>query len=189
MSLLVRATELVGRPVVTLAGDDVAQIKDVVFDESTGAVGGFTLSGRGLLAGPLKTALPMAAVRAIGRDAVMIAEETALVERDDVATSATVRNRNVLGDRVVTESGTDLGTVVDVILQAGVSTEAVGYELQASPALHPEGRRVLIPLPDTVAVSGEALIVPSGAVEFVSHDLAGFGAAVARFRAHLEGDG
>jgi hypothetical protein len=44
---------------------------------------------------------------------------------------------------------------------------------------------VFIPLPDTVAVSGENLIVPAAATEFVSEDLAGFGAAVGAFRARL----
>jgi hypothetical protein len=39
-----------------------------------------------------------------------------------------------------------------------------------------------------IVESGEALIVPAGAVEFMSHDLAGFGAAVAAFRSHLKGD-
>jgi uncharacterized protein YrrD len=178
---------LVKRPVVTLAGEDVAQIKDVVYDASGGAVGGFTLNGRGLFSGPLKAALPIGSVIAIGPDAVMIADETALVERAEVADPGDVRERNVLGNRVITDTGTDLGTVVDVILQTGAVTDVVGYEIQASPALEAEGRKVLIPLPDALAVSGEALIVPGGAVEFVAHDLAGFGAAVAAFRSHLEG--
>jgi hypothetical protein len=36
-----------------------------------------------------------------------------------------------------------------------------------------------------VAVSGENLIVPASAAEFVSEDLSGFGAAVDEFRARL----
>ena len=43
MSLLVRARDLVKRPVVTLTGEDVAEIKDVVYDAGTGTVNGFTL--------------------------------------------------------------------------------------------------------------------------------------------------
>jgi sporulation protein YlmC with PRC-barrel domain len=64
VTLLVRATELVKRPVVTLAGEDVAQIKDVLYDAASGAVSGFTLNGRGIFAGPLKHALPMTGVTA-----------------------------------------------------------------------------------------------------------------------------
>jgi uncharacterized protein YrrD len=185
----VRARELVKRPVVTLTGEDVAEIKDVVYDASTGAVTGFTLNGRGLFAGPLKVALPLAAVTAIGRDGVMIADESVLVSRRDVADAADVRDRNVLGNRVITDTGTELGTVLDVILQVGLITDVVGYEVSAAPALNTDERTVFIPLPDALAVSGEALIVPGGAVEFVAHDLAGFGGAVAAFRKQHAGGG
>jgi len=47
MSVLVRARELIGRPVVTLDGNDIAQVKDLVFDKVSGQVAGFTLNGRG----------------------------------------------------------------------------------------------------------------------------------------------
>ncbi len=188
MSLLVRATDLTKRPVVTLDGEDVAQIKDIIYDAGGGGVGGFTLNGRGLLAGPLKTALATTAIIAIGPDAVMIANTDALTARADIAEKSDVKTRNVLGDRVLTDSGTDLGTVVDVILQVDTVTDVVGYEIQATPALEPEGRKVLIPLPDALAISGEAVIVPHSAIEFVSHDLSGFGASVTAFRAHLEGN-
>jgi hypothetical protein len=75
--------------------------------------------------------------------------------------------------------------VVDVVLHSGTSLEVMGYEVEASEALGTAGRHVFIPLPDTVAVSGENLIVPAAACEFVSEDLAGFGAAVGAFRARL----
>ena len=188
MTLLVRATELVKRPVVTLGGEDVAQIKDVLYDAASGAVSGFTLNGRGIFAGPLKQALPMAGVTAIGRDAVMINGTDVFTDRAEVADAGDVRDRNVLGNRVVTDTGTDLGTLVDVILQIGRETDVAGYEIEAGEALGGGGQRVLLPLPDALAVSGEALIVPAGATEFVAHDLAGFGAAVAAFRGHLKGD-
>lgn len=187
MSLLLRATELVKRPVVTLHGEDVAQIKDVIYDASGGAVSGFTLNGRGIFAGPLKQALPLDGIKAIGRDAVIITGVDVLTGRGEVADATDVRDRNVLGNRVVTDSGTDLGTVVDVILQVGSVTDVVGYEIEAGEALSEHGQRVLLPLPDALAVSGEALIVPAGAADFVAHDLAGFGAAVAAFRTHLKG--
>jgi hypothetical protein len=36
-------------------------------------------------------------------------------------------------------------------------------------------------------VSGEALVVPAGAVDYVTSDLTGFGDAVDRYRQHLHG--
>ena len=81
MSVLLRAAELVKRPVVTLAGKDVAQIKDVVYASSTGELSGFTLNGRGIFAGPMRKTLPWAAVHGLGPDAVMIKDESVLADR------------------------------------------------------------------------------------------------------------
>ena len=61
----------------------------------------------------------------------------------------------------------------------------MGYEIEASEALGTKGTKLLIPLPDTISASGEHLMVPASAKDFVSHDLAGFGAAVIAFRAQL----
>ena len=182
-----RSSELTKRPVVTMAGEDVAQLKDVVYDGSGGSVGGFTLAGRGLFAGPMKKALSWQHVRALGRDAVMVDSEAVFAEPETVVERSDARERDVLGSHVITDTGTDLGSVVDVVLQVGEVADVVGYEIESSPALGRDGRRVLIPLPDTMAVSGEALIVPAQATEFVADDLAGFGASVDAFRDHLRG--
>ncbi len=191
MSLLVRAREVLGRPVVTLAGEDVAQVKDVVYAAGNGEVAGFTLAGRGLLAGPLKTALPWSGVHALGRDALVVADESALVARDEVLarSGSGDGSGDVLGSRVLTDTGIDLGEVVDVVVDVRRGADVVGYEIDSSSALGKEGRRLLVPLPDTLAVSKEALVVPASAVEFVSDDLSGFGAAVDEFRARLAGGG
>lgn len=189
-----RASEIAKRPVVTMAGDDVAQVKDIVYSAAGGTVGGFTLAGRGLLAGPLKQSLPWANVAALGADAVMIASETVLQPTEQVLAASGAAGGsggNILGSRVLTDTGTDLGKVLDVVIEvgagAGAPCDVVGYEIEASDALGTKGTTLLIPLPDTLAASGEHLIVPASAREFVSNDLAGFGAAVQDFRAQLEG--
>jgi uncharacterized protein YrrD len=115
----------------------------------------------------------------------MVPDETVLLPTGDLAPRTESRKGDVLDDRVLTDNGRDLGRVVDVVLQSGTSLEVVGYEIEASEALGTAGRRVLIPLPATVSVSGENLIVPAAVTEFVSEDLSGFGAAVDAFRARL----
>ena len=197
MSRLMRTSEIAKRPVVTMAGEDVAQVKDVIHFSGQGAVGGFTLAGRGLFSGPLDRALPWTSVASLGSDAVMIADENALQPVQQVleATkkSAGGAGGNVLGSQVLTDTGTDLGRVVDVIVEVSLDEsgpgdcDVVGYEIEASEALGTKGTKLLIPLPDTMAASGEHLIVPAGATEFVRDDLAGFGAAVAEFRTTLGG--
>ena len=176
MSVLMRATEIEGRPVVTLAGDDGADMSarlgapaparwtaDAIVRQHDGGRVPVTVVG-----GPLR-----------GPDGEVALEEEAL------AAGGLPDNRNVLGNQVLTDTGIDLGKVVDVIIETGVTAEIVGYEVAASEALATHGEHVLIPLPDTIAVSGEHLMVPAAALEFVSHDLSGFGAAVQDFRAKL----
>ena len=53
-------------------GDDVAEIKDVVFDPGRGVITGFTLRKRGFLGRRLKAVLPVDQVVSVGTDAVMI---------------------------------------------------------------------------------------------------------------------
>ncbi|MGH4012177.1 MAG: PRC-barrel domain-containing protein [Pseudonocardiaceae bacterium] len=183
--LLLRARELIGRPVVTLGGELLAEVKDIVFERTGGRIAGFTLRNPGLFSRARKDSLPWGGVHGVGRDAVMVLDETVLLAAKELAPRKQARKSDVLEDRVLTDNGRDLGRVVDVVLHSGTSLEVVGYEVEASEALGTAGRRVLIPLPDTVAVSGENLIVPAAATEFVAEDLAGFGAAVDAFRARL----
>lgn len=183
--LLLRASELAGRPVVTLSGELVAEIKDVVFERAGGRIAGFTLRNPGLFSRGRKDSLPWLGVHGVGRDAVMVADETVLTATSELAPRKQAREADVLQDRVLTDNGRDLGRVVDVVLHSGTTLDVVGYEVEASEALGTAGRHVFIPLPDTVAVSGENLIVPAAATEFVSEDLAGFGAAVGAFRTRL----
>ncbi len=188
-------SEVTKRPVVTMGGDDPAQIKDIVYAADGGSVHGFTLAGRGLFSGPLSTVLPWSNVLALGSDAVMIQNEESLTDAAALSpggeSGASVgKGGNILGSRVLTDTGTDLGEVVDAIIEVQGGSDqcdVVGYEIEASEALSANGQKVLIPLPDAIAASGEHLIVPDSAKDFVGQDLAGFGAAVDRFRAQLEG--
>lgn len=191
MSRLMRASETSGRPVVTLGGEDVAQIKDVVFWADGGEVGGFTLAGRGLFAGPLHKALAWANVVALGNDAVMVADDDSLTPMQTVLHGSGRAGGDVLGSQVLTDEGTDLGTVVDAIIEVdrgrGARCDVVGYEIRPAPSLGHQSTTVLVPLPDTLSASGELLVVPAGVKDFVREDLAGFGTAVDDFRDRLGG--
>jgi sporulation protein YlmC with PRC-barrel domain len=191
---LMRTSEITKRPVVTMAGDDVAQIKDIVYAAGGGRIGGFTLAGRGLFSGPLKEGLSWESVSALGADAVMIRDEHVLQPAKEVVDASRASGgsgANVLGSQVLSDAGVDLGVVRDVVVSVDSATgghcDVVGYEIEASEALGTQGEKVLIPLPDTIAASGEHLMVPASAKEFVGRDLAGFGAAVEAFRAQLGG--
>jgi uncharacterized protein YrrD len=186
---LVRATELVGLPVVTLDGDDVAEVRDVVYDRGEGSLVGFTLNKRGYFSGRMRRVLSTEAITSIGRDAVMVADTEALTEADaapdQMADAA--HDDSVIGTPVITDDGTRLGQVTDVVVSLGKGAQAVGYELGGAPGHG--GQRSFVPLPDQLALSGDALMVPSELSHLVRDDLTGFGSAVAEFRSAGNGGG
>ena len=105
---LMRTSEITKRPVVTMAGDDVAQIKDVVYAAGGGRIGGFTLAGRGLFSGPLKEGLSWESVSALGADAVMIRDEHVLQPAKEVVDASRASGgsgANVLGSQVLSDAG------------------------------------------------------------------------------------
>jgi uncharacterized protein YrrD len=181
---LIRGTDLVGLPVVTLSGDDIAEVRDVVFDAKAGQVVGFSLNKRGRFSGRMKESLLREQVRAVGPAAVIVAADVGLSVEDLTGGAA---SGNVIADRVMTDSGVQVGTVTDVVVDTATGA-VVGYEVL--PVDEPDGRngrRSYLPLPETGAVSGEALIVPATAVDYVTSDLAGFAEAVDRYRELLRG--
>jgi uncharacterized protein YrrD len=183
---LIHAAALSGLPVVTLGGEREALIKDIVFDRGDGHIAGFTLNNPGLLSRSRHDALPAAAVHGFGDAAVTIPDTSVLVPIDDVAPAAERAGADVLNGQVLTDSGTELGKVVDVILDLGARPpDVVGYEIEPGPALPSHGKRVLVPLPVTGAVSGERLIVPAAVTEYVADDLGTFAMAMQEFRKRM----
>ncbi|MEU8730884.1 PRC-barrel domain-containing protein [Streptomyces tendae] len=183
MNELMAARSLTTRPVVTLGGDAVAQVKDTVCDAAAARITGFTLTGRGLLSGPLKEGLPWSAVHALGHDAVMIRDRRGLV----AAAAMTAHQQNLrarlLGTRVLTEAGAEIGTVLDVVVEGGTGGRVVGFRVAASRRFVPgharHRRRVYVPRGETLTVTGRALVLPDDAVRHVADDLPGFTALVA----------
>ena len=119
MRLLVTGSAIRGLPVVTISGgEDVAEVRDVIDSPEAGRVVGLTLNKRGFLAGRCREVLPAETIHAIGRDAVMVDDETSLILPEDapVDIGAPPSGRDVTGDEVLTEQGTSLGKVRDVVV-------------------------------------------------------------------------
>jgi uncharacterized protein YrrD len=58
MKPLVTASAIHGLPVVTLGGEDVAEVRDVIYSPDAGRVVGLTLNKRGFLSGRRREVLP-----------------------------------------------------------------------------------------------------------------------------------
>lgn len=183
MRLLMTASQIRGLPVVSVhSGEDVAEVRDVIYSPESGRLVGVTLNKRGFFAGRSRDVLPDEAIHAIGQQAVMVLDESSLVAREDAADDVghPPTERNVLGDDVLTEGGSSLGKVVDLVLLVGSSGEVVGYQVEKA-----GGERAYIPLPAQLSISGDALVVPNITEEFIQDDLVGLGASVDEFRDRL----
>ncbi|MBC9727928.1 PRC-barrel domain-containing protein [Streptomyces sp. TRM68367] len=188
---LMSARSLTTRPVVTLGGDVVAHVRDTVFDASAGRITGFTLSGPHLLSGPLRLGLPWPAVHALGHDAVMIRDAGAPAPVDMAAARQAARRGRVVGARVLTDAGTEVGTVLDVVVEGGKSGRVTGFRIAARKALVPgpkhHRRRVYVPRGETLAVSGGALVIPGDTTHYVVDDLPAFVHEVGALRESRKG--
>lgn len=183
MSVLMTAKQVIGLPVVTLdGGEDVAEVRDVVYDPGAAALVGLTLNKRGFLRGRLRAVLPAANIHAIGPDAVIVLSDSALSAPDDAPPEVATpdEQRNIVGNDVTTESGLVVGTVTDLALIVGGRGEVVGYQISTV-----DGQARYLPFHLQIAISGTALLVPDATVDYLRDDLVGLGAAVEEFRAKL----
>lgn len=176
---IVRATDLIGRRVVTLGGNSSVEVKDVVFDTSAGSVTGFTLRAPGLLGGPQSVVLPIAGVESIGDDAVMITDEQVFAQPEALVGSGD----DIMGDRIITDDGTALGTVTDVaVLVTKGDGDIIGFEIEPTDAAGANTDRVLVPSPDALAMSDEAIVVPAAARDHITTDVDALRSAAASLR-------
>lgn len=179
---VMRATDVSGLPVVScFDGEDVAEIRDVVYDAGAHRLVGFTLNKRGIFAGRMKDVLPAESLVAIGADAVMIEHERDITESaTPEALDRTGDAVSVIGATVLSADGNELGEVAGVIISTGATPAAVGYEVDPTDG----NDSVFVPISAQMALSGENLLLPEGATDFIRNDLAGFGAAVSDYRSH-----
>ena len=182
MTRLLRASDLVGRPVVTLRGDEVGEVKDVLLGLTGACLVGFTLRNPGFLGGPQRRSLPWASVRAVGADAVMVTAEGDLGDREDVPSHGDA----VQDLPVMSTDGELLGRIVDVVVETEDEPDVVGFAVEPGPGGSERPGERFLPVDDMVSVSEQALVVPAEAAEFLHDDLSGFGAVVAAYR---RGDG
>ena len=170
MTKLLRGKDVSGFPVVDVStGDDVAEVRDLIFDPSQGLVTGFTLGKRGLFGGRRREVLPAEAISSIGTHAVMVESVDAITDPADApheVASSVERSADVSNDMVVTESGRELGRVRDVVLSGGGRPRVVGFEIGGGDA--GDG---FVPIGTHTAVSASALIVPDGVEHRVRSDL------------------
>lgn len=179
MKRIERASELIGRPVITLDGGIcLGEVKDVLIDPHDSQLVGFTIRGQGLFSTANKGVLAAESISSIGRDALMIPSSAALSDQRDEVSRLMAEHKEVIGKEAVSADGQSLGAVADVIIEIdGPAATVVGYELAGS-----NGIQVIVPVPQSVAMSGDALVVPDYSESRAASGLASFRDVLERTR-------
>lgn len=154
-----RANDLVGRPVVTLAGDGHHEVQDLILDgDDRRRIAALALREPGLLGGRHQSLVAMGDVTAIGPDAVMVDPDATHARPDDRLAA----RHTLEGLRVLTDDGTALGTITDAVVETyRAKVRLVAVELRPDGAHDPR----YLALPDDLVLSDEALVVPSSVAE------------------------
>jgi sporulation protein YlmC with PRC-barrel domain len=124
---VIRATELSGRAVVDIdAAERLGRVDKIVLDPDARQVAGFVVSrGSSILGGGDHTTLPASSVHAVGPDAITVRSQAA--EPAD-RLSHLPRVSDMVGRKVVSETGKVLGKVHDVLIDER-DGRIVGYAL------------------------------------------------------------
>lgn len=171
MSGLMRASSVAGLPVVTLGGESDYEIKDVVLDRHRQRLIGFTLRNHGFLGGPVDPTLPWGAVHGIGPAAVIVDSGDAFADSAGLDLEPSDGSGDVIGGRALTEDGTDLGKIIDVVIAVGSPPRMVGIELAASEELHADGAHLFVPVSGSIAVSRDQALLPDDVRDHTAIDL------------------
>lgn len=152
--------ELNGLAVMTLTGGNrLGRVHDIVFHALSGRIVGFLVDTGGLLTKP--KFLPAGQVHSLGTDALTVASADALGGSSSIPSEPdTLEARGLAGRAVMTEAGTALGTVKDVLVEtdALVVPSLVLATSFLDNALH---GRPSLPLALVRTVGKDSLVVPN----------------------------
>jgi uncharacterized protein YrrD len=155
--MLLQASQIIGLPIgSTDTQERVGTISDIVVDPDSGQLLGFVvktgfLSGTKVLSFHDVTGLDHAAVLVRNADVVLPPQEVAPIK------STLAEKRPLLGQRVVTEGGTRLGKVVDMVINA---ESAMATKLYVSHLLEER----IVPLDKVIKVTKDRIVVKDDVV-------------------------
>ncbi|KXS42492.1 MULTISPECIES: PRC-barrel domain-containing protein [unclassified Candidatus Frackibacter] len=119
--------EIIDLPVINLqTGEEIGAIEDVVFDPEEKRIVGLIINNKSLFQGSRMIAYEE--LHSVGEDAVTIEDDSVLTKLDDTKEFLTGPNGSVIGSRVVTDDGKELGNIEDIILDS-TNGQINGYEI------------------------------------------------------------
>lgn len=160
-----RTRDVIGLPVICVqTGKQIGQVTDLLLNEDW-QVQAFLLGAAYWF---------QEATCVVWEDIIALGEDAVTVEREDVIKPFEAKStwqlllggsRRIKGLPLLTVNGQQLGVVEDVYLDAKLGKNVIGYELTEGFISDLKEGRKWLPMPDSVKVGEDALIVPVHASE------------------------
>ncbi len=160
-----KAKLVIGQDVYSLAdGARVETVKDVLVDETEDVVVGLLIDAGGLLS--TSKVVPMGAVTSFGPSAVMIGSSSAIVsaESDPGVSQMLTRGGSLIGNRVLSEDGTHLGSIADLYFDEATA-RITGYEVSGVSHGEIMGGSLYLPIEEVRVVGSDAVVVSTAILE------------------------
>lgn len=163
---MLKGNDLMGIPIVAYdTGETIKKVKDLIFDNNSQLLG--FLVDENIWIRDTQV-LPLHSVKVIGPDVIVASSETAIasVSRLPEIKQALERDLVMVGTKIVTEEGYDLGTIADLFFDK--ATGAIeGYEVKGGLFADPECGVSFVPAPQNLKIGDDVAFVPREIAEMM----------------------
>lgn len=163
---MLKGNDLIGMPIVAYdTGEAIKKVKDLIFDNNSQLLG-FLLEENIWIRDT--QVLPLHSVKVIGPDVIVASSETAIasVSRLPEIKQALERDLVMVGTKIVTEEGYDLGTIIDLFFDK--ATGAIeGYQVRGGLFADIECGVSFVPAPQNLKIGDDVAFVPREIAEMM----------------------
>lgn len=180
---------VIGQGVYSLAdGTRVQSVKDLLINEQNDAIIALLVDEGGLLG--TSTVVPIEAVRVFGPSAVLIEDAQAVIAaaNDPRVSDVLGRKVSLLGTRVISTEGEELGTIGDMYFDER-SGQIQGYEVSGGRVGDVMRGTSYLSIDEIKVVGPDAVIATEGAKDIVESQVGGIAGALQAAQAGLQSAG
>jgi uncharacterized protein YrrD len=159
-----KGKHIIGKSVITRdTGEIIEQVEDILFDSQQNKILGFLVDEGGMFRSA--RLLPFENILIIGDDGITVHDRSAVVNAQDIKEmQSTVHTKNtLLGTRVMTEDGKNLGKIQDVYFDEIIGT-IEGYEVSGGMFADAMSGTAFLPSPKTINIGRDVAFVPSDVI-------------------------
>jgi uncharacterized protein YrrD len=173
-----KGKDIIGKPIIAYdTGEKTNNIIDLIFDQNNNTLLGFLIEESTWFSDA--RVLPLNLVKAIGIDAVIIADLGAIAPaRNYDLIDKILENNNVLnGTRIMTTDGRSLGKLIDFYFDETTGT-IEGYETSGGLFADAYSGRSFVPAPKTLKIGRDVAFIPIETIELMEEQVGGIKAAM-----------